>query len=245
MDELLAAQARKVDALKTHKKALMQQLFPREGETQPRLRFPEFQNAGEWEARTLDDVLIAASNGLSIAQSADKTGYKVTRIETISTGTINLEKIGFVKATEDISSYLLNVGDILFSNINSVAHIGKSVYVDDNYELYHGMNLLRLVVNRHKCDPKFLFYLINTSGVRESFRERSNKAVNQASINQTELCKTLIAAPSIPEQQRIATCLSSLDALITAETQKLESLKTHKRGLMQQLFPSPEETADL
>jgi hypothetical protein len=49
VDELMAAQARKVDALKTHKKGLMQQLFPREGETQPRLRFPEFQNAGEWE----------------------------------------------------------------------------------------------------------------------------------------------------------------------------------------------------
>jgi type I restriction enzyme S subunit len=49
LDELIAAQARKVDALKTHKKGLMQQLFPREGETQPRLRFPEFRDAGDWE----------------------------------------------------------------------------------------------------------------------------------------------------------------------------------------------------
>jgi type I restriction enzyme S subunit len=49
LDALIAAQARKVDALKTHKKGLMQQLFPRDGETQPRLRFPEFQGAGEWE----------------------------------------------------------------------------------------------------------------------------------------------------------------------------------------------------
>jgi type I restriction enzyme S subunit len=48
VDELMAAQARKVDALKTHKKGLMQQLFPREGETQPRLRFPEFRKAGGW-----------------------------------------------------------------------------------------------------------------------------------------------------------------------------------------------------
>ena len=43
------------------------------------------------------------------------------------------------------------------------------------------------------------------------------------------------------EQQRIADCLSSLDDLIAAQTQKLEALKTHKKGLMQQLFPSPEE----
>ena len=47
--------------------------------------------------------------------------------------------------------------------------------------------------------------------------------------------------PLVPEQQRIASCLSILDALITSETQKLEALKTHKKGLMQQLFPSLEE----
>ena len=56
VDDLMAAQARKVDALKTHKKGLMQQLFPTEGETQPRLRFPEFENAGEWEEKKLGTV---------------------------------------------------------------------------------------------------------------------------------------------------------------------------------------------
>jgi type I restriction enzyme, S subunit len=241
VDELIAAQARKVDALKTHKKGLMQQLFPREGETQPRLRFPEFQNAGEWVKGSLDGVLSAISNGLSLTQSADNAGYKVTRIETISAGAIDLEKIGFVKPTQDVSAYKLQAGDILFSNINSISHIGKSVFYDRDYDLYHGMNLLRLVVDRSKGEPKFVFYLINTSGIRASLRERANKAVNQANINQTELGKTELALPSLPEQQRIATCLSSHDALITAETQKLEALKTHKKGLMQQLFPSPEE----
>ena len=49
-----------------------------------------------------------------------------------------------------------------------------------------------------------------------------------------------VTVPSVPEQHRIAECLSSVDALIAAETQKLEALKYHKRGLMQQLFPSPE-----
>jgi type I restriction enzyme S subunit len=47
--------------------------------------------------------------------------------------------------------------------------------------------------------------------------------------------------PEPAEQQRIAECLSSLDALIAADTQKHEALKTHKKGLMQQLFPSPEK----
>jgi type I restriction enzyme S subunit len=66
VDELIAAQARKLDALKTHKKGLMQQLFPREGETQPRLRFPEFQNAGEWEEDSMQDVFVFRQ-GLQVA----------------------------------------------------------------------------------------------------------------------------------------------------------------------------------
>jgi type I restriction enzyme S subunit len=56
LDELIAAQARKVNALKKHKKGLMQDLFPREGETQPRRRFPEFQNAGKWEVRSIGQL---------------------------------------------------------------------------------------------------------------------------------------------------------------------------------------------
>jgi type I restriction enzyme S subunit len=51
----------------------------------------------------------------------------------------------------------------------------------------------------------------------------------------------LVIPQDSAEQQRIAGCLGNLDALITDETQKLEALKTHKKGLMQQLFPSPEE----
>ena len=63
----------------------------------------------------------------------------------------------------------------------------------------------------------------------------------QPGINSTEYSSLIIMLPpSLSEQQRIAKCLSSLDALIAAETKKLEALKTHKKGLMQQLFPSPE-----
>ncbi len=130
----------------------------------------------------------------------------------------------------------------MLSNINSVAHIGKSAFVDHDYDLHHGMNLLRLVVNKSKHYPKFIFYLINTDEIRASLRERANKAVNQASINQTELGKTEVALPLAPEQQKIADCLSSLDNLIRLEAEKLDAIKAHKNGLMQQLFPAEGET---
>ena len=55
IDELITAQTQKTDALKAHKKGLMQKLFPAEGETVPKLRFPEFRDAGEWRKTILDN----------------------------------------------------------------------------------------------------------------------------------------------------------------------------------------------
>lgn len=208
----------------------------------PNLRFPEFRAANEWTPAQLTDTLLSISNGLSLSQTNQITPFRVTRIETIADWTIDLCRIGYVDPTEDISDYKLNVGDILFSNINSVTHIGKNVIVNADMDLYHGMNLLRLVPNYSAVSPQFLFYLLNTEPLRTSFKARANKAVNQASINQTEVGKTNIYLPELPEQRKIAECLSSLDELIAAERQKLDALKAHKNGLMQQLFPAEGET---
>jgi len=237
LDEVIELQAKKLDAFKTHKKGLMQQLFPREGETTPRLRFPEFRDAGPWEVKRLSNTLHRISNGLTIAQVSGSCGVKVTRIETISTGRIDPNKVGYVNTDQDITQYRLRIGDILFSHINSLTHIGKSAYVDKDYNLYHGMNLLRLSVDAESNDSKFVFYLINTSIFQSSVRARANQAINQASINQTELEQSCVLIPTKKEQQKIADCLSSLDEVIELEAQKLDVLKTHKKGLMQQLFP--------
>ena len=70
----------------------------------------------------------------------------------------------------------------------------------------------------------------------------SAKGPGKSKMTREELIGLISAdAKFIHERDDIATCLSSLDSLITAETQQLEALKTHKKGLMQQLFPSPEE----
>ncbi|GAB6161576.1 hypothetical protein JCM12298_07350 [Desulfothermus naphthae] len=195
----------------------------------PKLRFPEFRNAGPWEVKRLKHILVSISNGLTINQNSNSDGFKVTRIETISNGVIDITKVGYIHTEQDISP--------LFSNINSLTHIGKCAYIDKDYDLYHGMNLLRLVIDKKNNVPKFVFYLINTERFQSSIKARANQAVNQASINQTEVGKSCILIPKKPEQQKIADCLSSIDELIEFQTKKLEALKAHKKGLMQQLFP--------
>ena len=208
----------------------------------PKLRFPEFRDAPEWPEIALKGLLSSISNGLSLTQSSTPPGVPVTRIETISGGSIDMNNVGYIESNDDLSSYRIRAGEILFSNINSIAHIGRSVLASQDLDLYHGMNLLRLRVDSDSNDPRFVFYYLNTPSVRDSIRRRANKAVNQASINQTELGRTRLAAPKIAEQRKISDCLSSLDDLIAAAERKLEGLQKHKQGLMQQLFPRKGET---
>ena len=115
VDELMAAQARKVDALKTHKKGLMQQLFPREGETQPRLRFPEFQNAGEWEEVALGDIA-EIKLGKMLDKQKHTTGRLLPYLNNVSVrwnevNTSNLPQMFFNDS--ELDRFGLRAGDVV------------------------------------------------------------------------------------------------------------------------------------
>ncbi len=238
VDELRAAQARKVDALKTHKKGLMQQLFPREGETQPRLRFPEFKNAGEWEPTTIGALgkfyYGKSAPKWSLADDAPtpcvrygelytKFGPEIT--ETYSRTNIDPTTLRFSKG-----------GEILIPRVGEKPEdFGKCCCYLPLKGIAIGEMISVLETKQHP-----LFYTYYFRCLYKQFA-KVVEGQNVKNLYYAELEPLPIHRPSIPEQQRIAWCLSSLDALINAETQKLEVLKTHKKGLMQQLFPSPEE----
>ena len=208
-------------ALKTHKKGLMQQLFPREGETQPRLRFPEFHHAGEWQPR-------------SVAQFAKvTTGAKDTQNK-VEGGKYPF----FVRSqtVEHIDSYsydgeaVLTSGDGVGVGKNFHHIVGKFDFHQRVYCIYDFAK-----------DVSGLFFYLYFS---ERFGERVMRmsAKNSVdSVRMSMITEMPIMVPRFSEQQRIASCLGNLDSLITAETQKLEAFKSHKKGLMQHLFPSAEE----
>jgi type I restriction enzyme, S subunit len=243
VDELMAAQARKLDALKTHKKGLMQQLFPREGETVPRLRFPEFQNAGEWDFKPFEEFVTKSFYGTS--SSTSPTGkYPVLRMGNMVDGGLDFTNLVYLDL--DISSFesfRLEDGDILLNRTNSPALVGKISLFRLKSECMTASYIVTYRLNKKRIDPSFCNSMLNTPLYQARIRSFAKPSVSQVNINPTSFKKDLIVSvPSLPEQQRIASCLSSLDALITAETQKLEALKTHKKGLMQQLFPDAEKT---
>lgn len=223
VDELIASQARKVDALKTHKKGLMQQLFPREGETQPRRRFPEFQFAAVWKMKPLGTVAENLDNKrIPITSSDRKSGgvpyYGATGIVDYVEGFIFDEDLLCV--SEDGANLAARTYPIAFP-------ISGQTWVNNHAHVLRFDNA---------CTQKFVEVYLNSIKLDDFITGMAQPKLNKAMLDRIP-----IPYPCVPEQQRIASCLSSLDAKIAAETQKLEALKTHKKGLMQQLFPSPEE----
>ena len=253
VDELMAAQARKVDALKTHKKGLMQQLFPREGETQPRLRFPEFQNAGEWEETTVGGLVESGllyppkdgNHGNIHPKSSDYVAQGIPFImaSDLNGGLIDIVNCHFIskEQADTLQKGFAKEGDVLLSHKGTVGEVAVVRKINTPYLMLTPQVTYYRVKDPKRLSNEFLAQQFVAEAFQSNLLEVSGGGT-RAYIGITEQAKLRVQLPKdSAEQQRIATCLSSLDALITAETQKHEALKTHKKGLMQQLFPSPEE----
>ena len=169
----------------------------------------------EWEIQTLGDVLDVLRNGVNCKQDKKGLGQKITRIETISQAEFNLDKVGYSKLKEsDKTKYKIERGDILFSHINSVIHVGKTALYNSNEELYHGVNLL-LMRPKSFLSPNYLEYYLKSLFISGYWQTICKQSVNQASVNQQDIRKVPINYPkSIPEQQRIVSVLDEAFASI-------------------------------
>ncbi|WP_052327096.1 restriction endonuclease subunit S [Prochlorothrix hollandica] len=199
----------------------------------PKLRFPEFWDAGKWKYMELDPFFqgyserVLADTKLPI-YSSTRTGLKFQKDYYDNRELENEGEYGIVPEGYFVYRHMSDDGTFRF-NINKT---GGKIAVSREYPVFTTVNL----------DSNFLLYLLNEG---ESFKEfafaqKKGGTRTRLYLNALRTWKTLL--PSYPEQQKIADCLTSLDDRITTETQKLEALKTHKKGLMQQLFPAEGQT---
>lgn len=226
LDELIAAQGRKVEALKTHKKGLMQQLFPREGETQPRVRFPEFQNAGKWKKITLGT---AANfyNGRAYKQEEllDAGKYKVLRVGNFFTNNnwyysdLELDETKYCEDGDLLYAWSASFGPRIWNGEKTIFH-------------YH----IWKVVEQSGIDKKFLFIVLEHETERMKAKTTNGLGIMHITKGAIESWESFF--PGLAEQRKIADRLMNLEGATKAEAQKLELLTVHKEGLMQQLFPS-------
>ena len=222
LDDLISAATGRLDALKQHKQGLMQQLFPAEGETVPRLRFAEFRDAGEWVEKRLGEIC-----NMQAGKFVPASNIK----EQISDGLYPCYGgnglRGYTETFTHVGMYsLIGRQGALCGNVMLVAQ--------QFYATEHAV----VVTPNEKVSTIWLYYVLSYLNLNRFSTGQAQPGLSVENLNNVEI----MYAPESGEQQKIAACLTALDDLISAQTQKIAELKTHKRGLMQQLFPAVDET---
>jgi type I restriction enzyme S subunit len=239
LDDLITAHNDKLEALKDHKKGLMQNLFPQEGEKAPKYRFPEFEEDGEWVERKLGELL-EFKNGINASKEQYGKGIKfINVLDILQNDFITYEKIiGSVDVSNEIvDKFSVNYGDILFQRSSETQEeVGTAnVYLDREQTATFGGFVIR-GKKIGEYEPIFLNKLLKSRPIRNSISSKSGGST-RFNIGQQILSSIKIFLPSSREQEKIAACLSALDDLITTQAEKIEQLQQHKKGLMQGLFP--------
>ncbi|TXN25129.1 restriction endonuclease subunit S [Methylobacterium sp. WL9] len=238
-DALIEAQGRKVEALGAHKKGLMQQLFTQEAETQPRLRFPEFRDAEGWEVKRVDERgSVLAGKALAVNALGPQRPY--LRTKNVLDGAIDLSDVLTMPMTDaEFDRFEILDGDILLNEGQSLELVGRAAMYRDEFDGRCAMQnqLLRFRAYPSTC-REFAAQAFRKCQKDGTFANVATKTTSVAHLGSSRFNSLELAWPALlAEQQRVADCLNSLDGLIATEAQKLDALKTHKKGLMQRLFP--------
>jgi type I restriction enzyme, S subunit len=240
LDEAIAAHGEKLAALKAHKQGLMQQMLPRKGELLPRLRFPEFQDHGEWKCDELSRCLKDLIDYRGKAPPKSSSGVPLITARNVRSGWLEMKNPEYIDADkyeEWMSKGIPEAGDVLFT---TEAPLGNVARFPNAGKFALGQRIVALQANTDRCLSEFLFQSLLGPRMQEEIEFHSTGSTAKG-IKSTVLVKISFCYPGREEQRRIADCLASLDDLIAAQTEALDVLRTTKTSLMQQLFPALEE----
>ena len=237
LDSLIEAQNKKVEALKKHKKGLMQQLFPKECERVPTLRFDGF--SGEWEKKSLLDIAkfrrgsFPQPYGLSKWYD-DENGKPFIQVfdvdKNLKLKPTTKRKISKLGAKQSV---FIPEGTLIITIQGSIGRVAIT-----QYNAYIDRTLLVFEEFYNEIDKLFFAYIIEN--LFEIEKEKAPGGIIKT-ITKEVLSGFIVKLPNYQEQQKIASCFFTLDRLIEAQNKKVEALKKHKKGLMQQMFVSEEK----
>lgn len=231
IDALIEAETEKLDALKDHKQGLMRELIPIEGETLPRRRFPEFSAPDGWVEEPLDD-LAEYENGKAYEKDIVEDGeFVVVNARFISTD-------GKVRKYSNERYCIASRGDVLMvlSDLPKGRALAKCFLVDADETYAVNQRICRLT--SYAINSDFLYYALD----RHPFLLAFNDGINQTHLSKGSVLECPIAYPTDEDEQaKIVATLASVDGQIEAQARALEDLKSHKQGLLQQLFPTLDE----
>lgn len=232
LDEVITAESQKLEVLKEHKKGLLQNLFPQEGEAVPKLRFKEFEDSGEWVEKRLGEIGEFTGGG---TPSRANQSFWTGDIPWISSSDINEDSIFLINISRFISNEALRNSATKLVSANSillVSRVGVGKLAITKTAICTSQDFTNFTPI---CDNLvFLaYYLKNQKEKLLGF----SQGMAIKGFTKEDVSNLVIYMPSIQEQKKIASCLSSLDDFIIAQNQKIEQLKQHKKGLLQGLLP--------
>jgi type I restriction enzyme S subunit len=223
-DDLISKKQRQIELLKEQRQVVVNQAVTKGLNPNIKMKGSGIKWVGKipehWKAPELKWVIQSVSNGSVAPQIAD-SNYPVSRIETISTGEIDFDKVGYI-ASEDVQeNFILKRGDILLSHVNSLEYIGNCALYDSHRLLVHGIHVLRIIPG-DKIIPKYLLYILKSHWFRHCERAISKRSICQVSITSTDLTALKICLPPYKEQQAIIKYLDKNLLLIDSSIQKAE-----------------------
>lgn len=209
LDEIISLHSKKLNELRNHKRALLQQLFPNEGETVPKIRVSKFRNSKEWSIKPFSKLFTIGSG----------RDYKH-----LSTGNIPVYGSG---------GYMLSVNDYLYDGqsvcIGRKGTINKPIFLSGKFWTVDTLFYTHSFIN---CLPQFIYIIFQRINWKNY-----NEAGGVPSLSKSNIEKIEVAIPSIEEQKIISNIFKSLDEIIDTSKKEVEKLKTYKVGLTQKIFP--------
>lgn len=238
IDDLIAAHSKKLDALKDHKKWLMQNLFPAEGEKESKLRFPEFYGSGAWKYTTLNKVAkrSKAKNSEGIVNEVLTNSAEfgvISQRDFFDKDIANKSNLG--------GYYIVDEGDYVYNpRISSHAPVGP---ISKNRLQIGIMSPLYTVFKFDSSENEFYEVYFKSNSWHSYMRSVSSTGArhDRMSISVADFMNMPIPCPEVNEQKKIIEAISSVEALVRSQVKKVELLKSHKKSLIQKLFPTSNE----
>ncbi|WP_270236982.1 restriction endonuclease subunit S [Streptococcus anginosus] len=233
LDRSIDLHQRELENLKNRKKSLLQKMFPKNGESVPKIRFPEFKNAPAWEQRKLGEVAEIVGGGTPSTSNpeywdGDIDWYAPAEIGEktfVSESKRKISKLGLEKS----SAKLLPVGTVLFTSragIGNTAILAKSATTNQGFQsIVPKENLL------------YSYFIYSMTGYLKHYGEVTGAGSTFVEVSGKQMAKCPISLPSLPEQKAIGDFFSTLDRSIALHQRKLEHLKLRKKALLQKMFP--------
>ncbi|MEY8688056.1 restriction endonuclease subunit S [Bacteroides sp. AN502(2024)] len=234
IDEEISAMKEKVEQLKTHKKGLMQKLFPVEGKYVPEVRFPEFRNDGEWEEKELHEIAKHET-----AKNKENCKYPVLTNSAIYGIVPQQDYFDRKIVTNDnLNNYqIVEYNDFVYNpRVSTESPVGP---ISRNKICMGIMSPLYTIFRFKEKNVDYFEYYFGTDVWHESIKKKANYGArfDRINISIDDFFSLPIQCPSPDERQKIAECFSYAEKLISLYESKVSLLERHKKGLMQQLFP--------